>query len=323
MRVAALAADAGPGVLSKVTLAEAWHAYLRSMTPKLRPGTLGSYRGSMHNHVLPALGHVRLAQLTAARIRAFIDAERARGVGAKTVRNSVGVIRSTLAGLVRHGVLSSNPASIGRGSLPILAREPGALTRSQLREFLQASAGDPLEDLVLFLALTGVRLREALALRWCEVDLAARTATIRGAQSVRRRHMPTLRLGFRTIDLPAPLVAALTRQRAESLDRDRVFAGDRGSPVNPRHVHDAFRRTAERAGLSSVTPHVLRHTWATTLLEAGVHVSYVSRSLGHSSTAFTASVYASARQSTPLGRAPSRPMRQHPIRARYDVVVRP
>ena len=297
MRIAVEAADAGTFVLSKTTLAETWHAYLRSVAPKLRPGTLESYRGSMHNHVLPALGHVTLAELTPGRIRAFIDAELGKGVSPKSVRNSVGVIRSTLAGLVSHGVLRSNPASIRRGALPLPDRRPSVLTRTELREFLQATTGDRFEDLVLFLALTGVRLREALALRWCEVDLEARTAIIRRSVSLHRKHMPTIRLGYRTIDLAAPIVAALTRQRAESRDADRVFEGDeRGGSVNARHVHQVFKRAAEHAGLPIVTPHVLRHTWAATLLEAGVPVSYVSSSLGHSSTAFTAALYASTRQ---------------------------
>jgi integrase len=318
VRIAVETADAGTGVESNVTLAETWRAYVLSVAPKLRPGTLESYRGSMHNHVLPALGHVTLAELTPGRIRAFIDAELAKGVSPKTVRNSVGVIRSTLAGLVSHRILLSNPASIARGSLPLPARKPRVLTRTQLREFLQASAGDRFEDLVLFLALTGVRLREALALRWCEVDLEARTAIIRGALRLHRKHMPTIRLGFRTIDLLAPLVAALARRRADSRDADLVFEGDeRGDRVNARHVHHTFKRAAERAGLPIVNPHVLRHTWATTQLEAGVPLSYVSRSLGHSSTAFTAAVYASARQATAVERAsrPPRPLRLRPAHA--------
>jgi integrase len=312
VRIAVEAKGAGVGVESNVTLAQTWHAYLRSVAPKLRPGTLESYRGSMLNRVLPALGHLTLAELTPHRIRAFIDAELAKGVSPKTVRNSVGVIRSTLNGLVSHGVLRSNPASIVRGSLPLPARKPSVLTRAQLQEFLQASRGDRFEDLVLFLALTGVRLGEALALCWCEVDLEARSAIIRRSVSLHRKHMPTIRLGFRTIDLPGPLVAPLTRLRAESRGDGLVFQGDRrGGCVNTRHVHHALRRTAERAGLPIVNPHVLRHTWATNLLEAGVPVSYVSRSLGHSSTAFTAAVYASARQAIAVepARRPPPPLR--------------
>lgn len=303
MSTAVQAAGAGTSVLSQVTLAETWHAYLRGVASKLRRSTVESYRGCMDKHVLPELGCVTLAHLTPGRIRAFAEAEIARGVSPKTVRNSVGVIRSTLAVLVSRGVLRSNPASIARGSLPP-ARAPHGLTRPELLAFFRASAGDRLEDLLLFLGLTGVRLREALALRWCDVDLDEHTAVIRGAFRLRRKQMPTLRLGFRTIDLAAPVVAAFTRQRANGLNGELVFPGECGRGVTARQAHDALKRAAARAGLSSVTPQVLRHTWATTLLQAGVPVGYVSRSLGHSSTAFTAA-------------------RQHAMRARYDVAVRP
>lgn len=300
MKIVAENADAG--IESKLTLAQTWHAYLRSVAPELRPGTLGSYRGSMQNHVLPALGHVTLAELTRERIHGFINAQLAAGVSPKTVRNSVGVIRSALGGLVSNGVLPSNPASIRRGWLPVEPRHPRTLTKTQLRRFLRASTGDRYEALILFLALSGVRLGEALALRWCEVDLEAGTAIIRRPVSLHRREMPTIRFGFRTIDLAGPVVAALTRHRAESLDAGPVFRGDRRDGcASARHVHEACRRVAKRAGLPIVNPLVLRHTWATTLLEAGVPVSYVSRSLGHSSPTVTAARYASARPA-PHGR---------------------
>jgi integrase len=291
-----VAENADAGIESKLTLAQTWHAYLRSVAPELRPGTLGSYRGSMQNHVLPALGHVTLAELTRERIHGFVKAQLAAGATPKTVRNSVGVIRSTLGGLVSNGVLRSNPASIRRGWLPVEPRHPRTLSKTQLLRFLEASSGDRYEALILFLALSGVRLGEALALRWCEVDLEAGTAIIRRPVSLHRREMPTIRFGFRTIDLAGPVVAALTRHRAESLDADPVFRGDRRDGcASARHVHDACRRVAKRAGLPIVNPLVLRHTWATTLLEAGVPVSYVSRSLGHSSPTVTAARYASAR----------------------------
>jgi integrase len=220
------------------------------------------------------------------------------------------VIRSTLNSLVSHGVLQLTR----QRSCEIAPLGANAERRQALQEFLQASRGDRFEDLVLFLALTGVRLREALALCWGEVDLEARTAVIRRSVSLQRKHMPTIRLGFRTIYLPGPLVAALARLRAESRDDGPVFQGDRrGGCVNARHVHHAVRRAAERAGLPIVNPQVLRHTWATTLLEAGVPLSYVSRSLGHSSTAITAAVYASARQAAAVERA-SRQPRPHRLR---------
>jgi len=298
------AADAGTGVTSRVTLAQTWHAFLRSAAPELRPATLDSYRSAMQNHVLPALGRVRLADLTRERVRAFIDAELAKGVSPSTVRHSVSVIRSTLGGLVRNGILGLNPASIRRGSLPLEPRGPRTLTKTELRRFLESSAGERCEDLILFLALTGVRLGEALALRWPDVCLEARTALIRRPVRLQRRHQPTIRFGFRTIDLPRRLVAALTRHLAESRDADRVFRSDRhGRDLNARHVHHALRRVAKRAGLPLVSPHVLRHTWATTLLEAGVPVTYVSSSLGHSSPVFTAARYASARQAIAVKRA--------------------
>ena len=184
---------------------------------------------------------------------------------------------------------------------------PKRLTKIELRTLLQAWKGERYEDLILFFVLTGARLSEALALRWSDVDLGARTAVIRRPVRLRRKNMPTIRFASRTIDLARPLVAALTRRLgAVSRDADLVFQGDAGGRLNARHLRDACRRVAKRAGLPTVSPQVLRHTWAAILLEAGIPIDYVSRSLGHSSTAVTAAAYASARPA-PLGDEGSRP----------------
>lgn len=59
-------------------------------------------------------------------------------------------------------------------------------------------------------------------------------------------------------------------------------------------MHYVFRRVSKKAGLPPVHPHMLRHTWATLMINRGVPLNYVSRALGHHSTAFTAGVYATA-----------------------------
>ena len=180
------------------------------------------------------------------------------------------------------------------------SRQPHRLSESQLKAFLGATTEERFADLIRFVALTGVRLREALALRWDDVDLESGTAVIRRPVRLRRKDMPTLRLAFRSIDLPAPLVAPLARRRAHTPAAALVFQDERtGNLPGARLLYDAFRRVARRAGLPTVNPRVLRRTWASLLLDAGISASYVSRSLGHASTAVTAAAR-TPRRSTPL-----------------------
>jgi integrase len=168
---------------------------------------------------------------------------------------------------------------------------PKLLTRDQLAELLAAAKGEPYEALITFLAFTGVRLGEAVALRWAEVDLERKTARI--VRSVRLRHenVPKTKFGRRAIDLPTRLVTIL---KTLPHDHELVFHQDDGGFINARHLHHVFRRISKRAGLPRVHPHMLRHTWATQMLNSEAPLNYVSRALGHHSTAFTAATYVTA-----------------------------
>ena len=70
-----------------------------------------------------------------------------------------------------------------------------------------------------------------------------------------------------------------------------VFATLSGEPVDPRNLQRSVQIASKRAGLSKVSPHTLRHSAATTMLEAGIPIHVVSRQLGHSSINITVDIY--------------------------------
>ncbi len=285
------AAPVDPASAPRMTVDDAWQHYLVRAQLRLRVGVVETYTAGIEKHVLPAIGHVPVADLTPGHVRRLIDDLLTAGVNPKTVRNAVGVLRSVLAQLVSESVLPANAASIQRGWIPIRQSDPKSLTKTQLHDFLEAAKGEPYEVLVHFLAFTGVRLGEAVALRWSEVDLESRTAQIVRSVRLRRENAPKTRFGRRPIDLPSRLVRGM-----DSLPRtsELVFPATDGGFVNARHLHHVFRRISKRAGLAPVHPHMLRHTWATQMLNSGAPLNYVSRALGHHSTAFTAATYATA-----------------------------
>lgn len=288
-----LAAPVKVNAESTVTVEEAWHRFRARASLFLRPGSLETYAGSMVKHVLPSVGDLPVGELDSRRVRQLVDGLLMAGVGPSTTRNAISALRSTLAPLVSDGVLAMNPASIQKGWLPKSNYKPKSLTRGQLREFLDAARGEPGEQLIRFLAWTGVRLGEALALRWSEVDLERRTARIVRSVRLAREDEPKTKFGMRTIDLAKTLardMAVLDSRIADGL----VFPAPGGGYISARAVHYRFLAISKRAGLPPVHPHMLRHTWATQMLNAGTPLNYVSRALGHHSTAFTAGVYATA-----------------------------
>jgi integrase len=108
----------------------------------------------------------------------------------------------------------------------------------------------------------GLRLlSEGLTLRWADVDLRRGLVTVQAAYAKSGK--------TRTVPLNAPLRAALTRHRQAAPEgAEWVFARRDGAPY--RSIRTTFRTACKRAGLADVTPHVLRHTFASRLAMAGV-----------------------------------------------------
>ncbi len=161
---------------------------------------------------------------------------------------------------------------------------------------------------------TGMRLGEAVGVRWADIDIEAATLTVNGAlQPVPRTARPEdakwartghrLRLvepktaaGRRTIALSPFVQAALAeRRRAQegqpSSIMDLVFTTPRGTPLDPRNVSRAFGIDLESVGLRHMRIHDLRHTAASQMLAQGFTLDDVKRRLGHASIAMTSDVY--------------------------------
>ena len=118
---------------------------------------------------------------------------------------------------------------------------------------------------------------------------------------------PKTERGRRTIPIDPRAVAALRihrRSQAEEklgsgaayADQGLVFSNEIGDPLRPDTVTAGFRRHVKGAGLPHLTPHGLRHMFATVGLEAGVDVLYAAELLGHSSPAITQSIYQHTRR---------------------------
>jgi len=178
-----------------------------------------------------------------------------------------------------------------------------ALDRGQLSALLAAAldSSPRLYPLFLTLARSGLRLGEALALRWEDLDLERRE--IRVAQAITRtRVISTPKSGHgRTVDMSAALRDVLQRHRQKLLEEavahgvevaPWVFPSMSGQPLDHNNVNKAFKRMVKTAGLPlHHSPHDLRHTLASLLLQQGESPAYVQRQLGHASIQLTVDTY--------------------------------
>jgi len=278
---------------------------------QLAATTYASYERNAVNHVLPALGRIRLRRVTHTQIEALYDklltpsADRP-ALAHKTVYEIHLVIRGSLTYALRRGLVSKNVALVARSPLIKATRRPEARawTEDELQRFLRAAHGHRYFPLLWLTAMTGMRRNEVLGLRWDDIDFKRHRLSLnRGLVAVGYELHQTrgkTRNARRPIDLDATTMSILDAWRAlqdveagaVGVELDGwVFTDGNGQPVHPHAVAPAFERIARRAGVPVLHLHELRHTHGTLLLKAGVPVKVVSERLGHGNIAHTLETY--------------------------------
>ncbi len=296
------------------TLAEYAQQWLDGVAAlRCQASSVAQYRLRLETRVLPALGRLPLTAITRERIKALVAEQYRAGsltregqsIAPRTVRAFMATLVAVLNSAVEDGLIPSNPAARwGRvvRTEQTEVHEIEAFTPEELTRLLAVAERDYADvyPFVLCLARTGMRLGEAMALKWKDVDLARRVLIVR--RSMRRGHTTVPKNGkARRVDMSRQLGDALrgwkTLQEAEAAVEGREI-GPWIFPAIVAHAGtaDAFRRVwariLERADLRYRKPHTLRHTYASLLIQAGEPLTYVQRQLGHHSPEFTMGVYA-------------------------------
>ena len=228
--------------------------------------------------------------------RRFVLAFTKDGAKATTVLRKMAAARTFCRFLQREELLIDNPFSLLKG--PRKAKVlPKVLSVEDLKRFLGRPERDFrdgliseyafLQDRAMFEALysTGCRISEMTAVRWGEIDFGRGTLVVTGKGSKDR-----------LVILGEPALAALGELRAKTAEIDQALAEDsahvfrskRMIPASPRFVERRMKRYLAEAGLpTDLTPHKLRHSFATHLLDAGADLRSVQEMLGHASLSTT------------------------------------
>lgn len=182
-------------------------------------------------------------------------------------------------------------------------------TAGELRQFLDHLRGDRLHSAFVLAATTGMRRGEVAGLQWADLDLDARTISIRRARvSVGGRAQlsePKTRGSRQQISIDPTTIATLRHHRAQQLrervawgpawqDTGFVFTREDGTAIHPETFTKVFQHQVRSAGLPVIRLHDLRHTHATLALRAGIHPKVISERLGHANVGITLDTYSHA-----------------------------
>lgn len=266
------------------------------------PGTVETYQRQLRGHVLPVLGALRLAEITTPLVDRFVS-DLHEHVGAATARTCRSIVSGVMGLAVRQGAVVANPTRDLERLHSGPAREPRALSEEERTAWFVGLAQDKrairqdLVDLSAFLLATGLRIGEALAVLWGNIDLESGMLTVEATlirvtgQGLLRKGTKS-RAGQRSLLLPSWAVAML-RSRAQIGvgPSEPIFATTDGGFRDPRNVSRALASARDRLGLEWVTAHSWRKTTATILDSSGATARMIADQLGHSRVSMTQDVY--------------------------------
>lgn len=302
---ASLTADIARGeyrVLSRITVAEyaaEWIETYQGRTSRgFRPTTRHEYRRDLDREIVPYFGRRKLSEIEPRDVKAFAaHLATKRGLSPGSVRNVIAPLRAMLATAFEEGLIRSSPAANVRliQTAPAETDEKAkAMTEVELSSVIEAIP-EQHRLFFRFLAESGTRIGEVIAVRWSDFDFE------RGRVRIERRWYrgsygpPKSRYGVRSIPLSTTLLRDLWRAReAAGTIEDDTLAFT--TPTNDRLDVSNLRRrvlkpAATRAGAAWVGFHSFRHTCATILFRRGLNAKQVQMWLGHHSPAFTLSTY--------------------------------
>jgi integrase len=284
-------------------VAEEW--YRNKAAQAYRRSTLRSWNNHIDHFIVRSLGDFRVHDLDVQSVE-----DTAAKWSLKTSPKTANKILTTLTAVIdmaeRRELVKRNVAEKAE-RMKVATEEDNAIevepdqvySEVELGKLIQATEGrDRL--FVMIMGLTGLRIGEVLALTWPAVDLKAGLLHVRltladsdkGAEPLFQP--PKTKMSRRTIELPRELIRELKvwKLRCPTSERDLVFATEEGKPFHRKAVSKILDGAIEKAEVKRLTPHGLRHTFASLLLAKRKPVPEVSRLLGHKDSYTTMKIYA-------------------------------
>ncbi len=276
--------DPSAGRVTFAEYADGWMAG-RSLKPKTRAG----YASLLKSRILPIFGNVPLNRITPDQVRSWVVAMEKGGLSASRIKQARALLQQVLGQAVGDGILGRN-AALGVTTPRKRPRRQRFLTPDQVEAVANAceSRLDGAGALVRFLAWSGLRWGEVVALTARNVDVERRRVRVRESATEVNGELvfgePKTH-EHRTVVVPRFIFDGL--KPGDGL----VFTAPRGGPLRVGGFRKVWKPAVEECGLTDLVVHDLRDTAASLAIASGASIKAVQRMLGHASAAMTLDVY--------------------------------
>lgn len=290
---------------ANMTLGQFLQDFMAGERQRIRETTWNNQMFLVKKHILPALGHLKLSELTPMTLQRFYQAKVEAGLASSYIKSMYAILSKALRTAEKWGMIPRNVAAL---VTPPRVQKPemNVWTPEQIRRFFQTAEDRRFYIAYVLAIYTGMRRGEILGLKWSDIDFERCVIHVQRTLYKTKEKIifqePKTRGSKRSIVISSSVIAALRRHRAKQneirlklgpayKDHDLVLASWTGSPVDPSDMNKDFRAAIRLAGVPAIRFHDLRHTHATLLLQLGEHPKVVAERLGHASVTITLDTY--------------------------------
>lgn len=288
-----------PPSAGKITVNESAKAWLTVKKTTVAPKTVTAYEDAVERiRKIGTIGNTRISDVDHEVVEEWVSAlssyvvPSGKKMSPKTVRNTFAVLSGVMKRAVRDKKIPSNPCE-GIQLPKVAAAEKIILSPTEVQAMADA-AGD-YSDMVRALAMAGLRWGELAGLQVQDVHLESERLHINRQITDNKGtlvHGPPKHDKHRRVPIVEPLKAILEKRIKGKARDELVFTTTGGGILRAGNARrDWFDQAAEVAGYPGMTPHELRHTFASVAISAGASVKALQQAMGHHSAAFTLDQY--------------------------------
>jgi integrase len=296
-------------IRERLTVAQWLERYANDHGQNRSPRTREMYR-SYIRHINPALGHIGLMKLTPIPVRVFMSGLLDKGLAPSSRQHIFDFLNASLKDALKLDLLERNPMDAVERPRGGNVRPRGAWTPEEVKKMLEAAKGHGVEYLIHVCMTLGLRIGEAIALRWSDLegDVLTISNTVNRAKDGGTFRPPKADSGG-VIVLDVATIAVLERQRDKQAvqreklleaglwqEHDLIFASEVGTVMSPRNVARALDVVIAKAGVRRFSSHAMRRTY-TTLAAAYLPPRDIQNRLRHSDVRMTLDVYTQVQDS--------------------------